>query len=232
MKVAVISDLHLGVGGRTDLFGHEDNEFLSFLNYLESNFERVVLLGDIWETLTAASPGGQLAELRKAQDTHAEIYKRFQREKYVYVHGNHDLVAGKVDGVPEEYGIEVDGTRLLFSHGHQGDRLCSTARPLAELGVWVGAWIRRFGMELLYTYLAKLESRRTSNTAECKVRRWALGQASRRGMDVVVTGHTHVPTRAEAGSSLFLNSGTCARGRISYLSLDTKRGDYAVNFGF
>ena len=95
MKMAVISDLHLGDGGATDLFGHEDNEFLRFLQHLENNFEKVVLLGDIWETLTAPSPAGQLAELRRTQEAHQEIFQRFQRENYLYVHGNHDLVAGK-----------------------------------------------------------------------------------------------------------------------------------------
>lgn len=232
MKVAVISDLHLGVGGPTDLFGHEDNEFIKFLAHLESNFEKIVLLGDIWETLTAASTRGQVAELRRAQAAHSEVHARFQREKYVYVHGNHDLVAGRVDRVPEEYSIEVDGMRLLFSHGHQGDGLCSKARPLVELGVWAGAWIRRFGLNLVYSYFAQLEGRRTSDLESCQVRHWALGQAQRRRADVVVTGHTHVPTLAESGTSLFLNSGTCAKGRISFLSLDTKRGDYAVNHGF
>ncbi|MCH2108600.1 MAG: UDP-2,3-diacylglucosamine diphosphatase [Polyangiaceae bacterium] len=230
--MAVISDLHLGDGGATDLFGHEDNEFLRFLQHLENNFEKVVLLGDIWETLTAPSPAGQLAELRRTQEAHQEIFQRFQRENYLYVHGNHDLVAGKQDKIPEEYALEVDGIRLLFSHGHQGDSLCRTARPLVELGVWIGAWIRRLGMDLVYTYLAQIESARTSNTEKCMVRRWAVNQATQRKVDIVVTGHTHVPVIAEQGSSLFLNSGTCAKGAISFLSLDTTRGDYAINYGY
>jgi hypothetical protein len=33
----------------------------------------------------------------------------------------------------------------------------------------------------------------------------------------------------EDGSTLFLNSGSCAHGDISFLSLDTKRGDYGVH---
>ena len=37
--------------------------------------------------------------------------------------------------------------------------------------------------------------------------------------DVVVTGHTHVPIRAEHPGALFLNSGSCADGRFSFLSL-------------
>ncbi len=233
MRVAVISDLHLGAGGPTDAFGHEDNEFLRFLDFLEHNFEQVVLLGDIWETLTAASPAGQLAELRAAQRAHAEIRQRFARPQYRYVLGNHDRIAGKTDGAGEEYTLAVDGVRMLFTHGHQGDGLCSTVRPLSELAVWVGAWMRRFGLHFLYKYLAHLEARRLGPAGgNCLVRRWALSQAESREIDIVVTGHTHVPVRDEAGSSLFLNSGTCAEGGISFLSLDTKLGDYRVNFGY
>ena len=33
MKVAVISDLHLGNAGASDIFGHDDAEFLKFLSY-------------------------------------------------------------------------------------------------------------------------------------------------------------------------------------------------------
>jgi predicted phosphodiesterase len=57
-------------------------------------------------------------------------------------------------------------------------------------------------------------------------------QAEERALDVVVTGHTHVPVCDESGSTLFLNSGTCSHGGTSFLSLDTKRGDYRVNVGF
>ena len=77
MKVAVISDLHLGNGGPSDNFGHDDAEFLKFLSYLERNFEKVVLLGDIYETLTCASPFGQAREFTRCREAHAEISKRF-----------------------------------------------------------------------------------------------------------------------------------------------------------
>lgn len=229
MQVAVISDLHLGTGGPTDLFGHDDGEFLRFLGFLESNFERIVLLGDIWETLTAATPRGQLAELRAAQDHHREIFRRFQAPQYRYVHGNHDLIAGRVDAIPSEYALEANGVRLLFSHGHQGDRLCNRARFLSELGVWMGGWLRRWGLQPIYAYFAGIEGRRASVLERCAVRSWALSHAQHRAVDIVVTGHTHVPAKAETARTIFLNSGTCAAGNISFLSLDTRQGTYEVN---
>ncbi len=41
MHISVISDLHLGSGGAADGFGHDDAEFLSFLDFLEGNFEKI-----------------------------------------------------------------------------------------------------------------------------------------------------------------------------------------------
>lgn len=233
MQIAVISDLHLGSGGPTDLFEHDDAEFLKFLRFLENNFEKVVLLGDIWETLTARGPGMYAAELRAAETHHREIYERFQRPKYQYVHGNHDFIAAKVRKAPDEFEIVEGGTRVLFSHGHQGDVLCARSRWLSELGVWVGGWIRRFGLQPVYSYFAALERTRSQTAGEdCAVRKWALAHADQRRADIVVTGHTHVAAHAEDGSRLFLNSGSCSGGEINFLSLDTRRGAYAVNTGY
>jgi predicted phosphodiesterase len=235
MEIAVISDLHLGSGGPADGFGHSDTEFLRFLDFLERNFERVVLLGDIWETLTARLPGDPAAELRAARERHPEIARRFQRESYVYVHGNHDLVAGAVDGAPDEVVLDVDGQRVLFTHGHQNDSLILRRRWLSELGIWLGGWIRRLGLSAMYRLLAELDQGRggvSLDRGRCLFQRWAIDVAAHREVDVVVTGHTHLPTRAEHGSRLFLNSGTCSDSQISFLSLDTRRGRYGVHASY
>jgi len=235
MEIAVISDLHLGSGGPADGFGHSDAEFLKFLDFLERNFERVVLLGDIWETLTARMPGDPVAELKAARECHPEIARRFQRQRYVYVHGNHDLVAGAVDGAPDEVVLDVDGQRVLFTHGHQNDSLILRRRWLSELGIWLGGWIRRLGLSALYRLFARIDQGRggvSLDGGSCLFQRWAIDVAAHRDVDVVVTGHTHLPTSAEHGSRLFLNSGTCSDSQISFLSLDTRRGCYGVHASY
>ena len=231
MKIAVISDLHLASSAAPDLFGHDDTEFLKFLGFLERNFEKVVLLGDIWETLTGRVPG-PARELARARDSHPEIARRFLRPIYTYIHGNHDFVAGAAEGAPEELTLRVDGVRLLFTHGHQNDMLVERARWASEFGVWIGAWIRRFGLSAAYTMLRRLDEKRhgaTHDGANCAFQRWAVSVAELKSADVVVTGHTHLATRAEHGSRLFLNSGSCSEGAITFLSIDTRRGAYAVH---
>jgi predicted phosphodiesterase len=232
MSIAVISDLHLGPGDRSDLFRHEDERFLGFLSFLEKNFERIVLLGDIWETLTPAWPLSPREALRRCREAHPEIARRFAGSQYTYVHGNHDIVAGAAENVPDELVLTHGTTRLLFTHGHHHDVLIRNARWLSELGVWFGGWILRLGLQSVYRVLDAVDQLRAGITAapeRCTFQRWAISLAAAREADVVVTGHTHVPLRVEHPRALFLNSGSCADGRFSFLSVDPARGNYGVH---
>jgi predicted phosphodiesterase len=235
MEIAVISDLHLGTGGAADGFGHDDGEFLKFLSFLEKNFEKVVLLGDIWETLTGHLPGDPAGELRRARESHPEIAARFERSNYLYVHGNHDLVAGAVQGTPDELIIQTKDTRILFTHGHQNDELIQRRRWLSELGVWLGGWIRRLGLGALYRLFSELDEKRgglSLDSTRCSFQKWAMNIAAEREFDVIVTGHTHLAANAAHGSRLFLNSGSCSEGQLSFLSMNTARSSYAVHTSF
>ena len=152
MKIAVISDLHLGRGDAADSFGHDDAEFLRFLDFLEGEFERIVLLGDIYETLTSPKPLAHVEELTRCKEAHREIAERFARPNYRYIHGNHDLVAAHVDGAPSDMTIKVDGVKVLFTHGHHHDWLVRRLRWLSEAGVWVGGWLLRMGVESIIRF--------------------------------------------------------------------------------
>jgi predicted phosphodiesterase len=231
MEVAVISDLHLAARGAPDYFQHEDGDFLKFLSHLERNFERIVLLGDIWETLAGRLPGDPHSELDRAREAHPEIARRFSAKKYVYVHGNHDLVAGD-RGAPEELWLQADGTRIVFTHGHQRDALTHRWRIVSEVGVWLGGWLLRAGLAPIYDLFSWLDARSVdawAGGAQGPFQRWAVGHARRCVADIVVTGHTHLAARTEHESCLYLNSGSCSEGKLSYLSLDTRRGEYRVN---
>lgn len=230
MNIAVISDLHLGSGDAADQFGHEDGRFLRFLRFLEGHFERIVLLGDIWETLTPALPVGPVTALHRARAAHPRIAERFERRQYLYVHGNHDLVAGRALGAPEDIVLEDRGTRILFTHGHLYDALIRRARWLSELGVWLGAWVLRMRLDRIYHAVDRITRLGGASSGDgSSFQRWAVSLAKARAADIVVTGHTHVSVRAEHEHALFLNSGSCSRGHFSFLALDTRAGIYDVH---
>jgi predicted phosphodiesterase len=232
MELAVVSDLHLGAGANAETFGHDDGAFLRFLSFLESRFERIVLLGDIWDPLTVALPGDPAEGLRVCRAAHPEIARRFEKPKYTYIHGNHDVAAGPAEGVPSELSIQAGGTRILFTHGHEHDLIIRKAPWLSELGIWLGSWLLRMGLSPIYRTVDVLErifGGASEDPTRCSFQRWAVELARHRAADVVVTGHTHFATRSEHGDRLFLNSGTCSRGELSFLSLDTKTGSYGVH---
>lgn len=231
MSIAVISDLHLGPGDASDSFGHSDSEFVRFLVRLENDFEHIVLLGDIWETLTSLRPFEAAEGLRRAHEAHPEIAQRFETPKYMYVHGNHDMIAGNLLSAPDHLLLERDGVRLLFTHGHHHDWLIRRARWLSEIIVWVGAWVKRVGLSAVYqlVYWADLVlSRPTDEPLRDSFQRWAFALAHKQSADVVVTGHTHHAMRSEHRAHLFLNSGCCVDGHLSYLAIDTRAGIYDV----
>lgn len=232
MRIAVISDLHLGRRDAIDHFGHDDSDFVRFLKHLEGSFEKIVLLGDIYETLTPKNPLLQRRELHLAREAHPEIVKRFARPQYTLIHGNHDLVAASELNAPADLFLHVDGVRMLFTHGHLHDWMIRRARRITELGVCLGGWLRRVGMHAVFRAFDALDYRLRGASPEphrCSFQRWAMGMAHQRQADVVVTGHTHIATKAEHGDRLFLNSGTCSKGRLSYLALDTKLGAYTLH---
>jgi UDP-2,3-diacylglucosamine pyrophosphatase LpxH len=237
MKLAVISDLHLG-HGRADQFGHEEGRFLEFLDHLEDNFERVVLLGDIYETLSVR-PAAQVRELKRAKEDHKAIAERFERPMYRYLHGNHDLVAGTLDNLPDTLTLNVDGQRFAFMHGHQFDWVVKKARFVSEWTAWLASWLVRFGMapiikatETIERWVMGVDGGAPSDPTKLakpdRFQRAAMGWAAANQVDVVVTGHTHHGTITPHGDRLFLNSGSCSEGRFSYLALDTKAGDYSL----
>ncbi len=230
MYVAVISDLHLGARPATDTFGHTDSDFARFLRHLEHTFDRIILLGDIWETLTPGRPGRPQDELLAARRAHPELARRFEGPRYTYLHGNHDWIAATAK-VPEELVLRDGSTRILLTHGHQHDLLLRHARGLAELGVWCGGWMRRLGLSPLYRLAARMDelwTRAACVDRASRFQRWALATGRLRGADIVVTGHTHVSARTEYAGQLFLNSGSCCQGRFGHLALDTRRGSFEV----
>lgn len=228
MKLAVISDLHMGRGDAHDPFGHDDGEFLRFLRFLEAEHERVVLLGDIWETLTAPRGPRRVAELEACHAAHPEIARRLAGPSYVYVHGNHDAIALSRLGALPDLSLERDGVRLLFTHGHLHDWAIRRIPRFAELAARFGAWVRRVGMHTVYQLLDRFDALVHGNhgAADASFERWALGQADRHAADVVIAGHTHRGGRWEREGTVYLNTGTCSGGALAFASVDTTAGTY------
>ncbi|MCC7381560.1 MAG: UDP-2,3-diacylglucosamine diphosphatase [Deltaproteobacteria bacterium] len=233
MQIAVLSDLHLGAKNALDRFarrGDAEVRFLRLLTHLEHHVDRIVLLGDIFETLRGRVPGSSELELRTALSAYPEISRRaIEHPRYQLVQGNHDAVMTRVLGIPDFHRVEVDGMRLLFFHGHQLDPFARGNAPLSRLTVWLGGWLERLGVRMT-SWIDHLQRPRPDG-AKRPVGAFehaavALAEAER--ADIVITGHTHEAARLEINSTLYMNSGTCIGGRRELLLLDTHARRFQV----
>ncbi|MCA9555590.1 MAG: metallophosphoesterase family protein [Myxococcales bacterium] len=229
MQIAVVSDLHLGAKDRLDRFHRADaaeDRLMAFLGELERAVDRVVLCGDIFETLRGRLPGPSRRALADAMAAYPQLSRRITEDRrYVLVHGNHDTLAGPLLGAPEFHWEQDGGLKMVFFHGHQLDRLARGNAPLSRLGVWAGGVLERFGVNVTHRVDAVRghayddDSAPTLPPHQRETAAVALGKAM--GADVIINGHTHNLVHRELEGVVYLNSGTCLTGRREAVIIDT-----------
>jgi UDP-2,3-diacylglucosamine pyrophosphatase LpxH len=237
MRVAALSDLHIGVTEARDGFRHDPSRFGAFLDQLEAEHDRIVLLGDIFQTDHGAIPTRASARrhLRRAQARLRPLADRLRGPKYVYVFGNHDAIAGAELGASEHVCLEDHGVRILFIHGHQFDPVAVRAPFAADLGTWFTGRLRAIGLRPAAAWLEgrdiAIKDRRFRGP-EGPYARGASALAITYDARVVVMGHTHcgriddrarrrLVDDAEDRPVLVANTGSCSRGALSWISVDT-----------
>ena len=103
MQIAVISDLHLGRKDKLDQFNRNQGaeaQLYTLLRYLENHVDKIILLGDIFETLRGKTLY-QEGEFRSALKHYPKISKKLlTNEKYVLIQGNHDTATGDLLSAP------------------------------------------------------------------------------------------------------------------------------------
>jgi UDP-2,3-diacylglucosamine pyrophosphatase LpxH len=232
VRVAAISDLHIGAEDGTDGFRHEPARFEAWLDDLEASHDRIVLLGDIFQTdhgwwPTRASTRRQLLA---AQRRVGRLWGRLSGSKYVYVHGNHDAVARVVVGAPEHF-VVAGRARTLFTHGHQFDPVARRAPALADLGTWTCGRLRAVGLRPAAQWLERRDvaiKHARFQGPHGPYADGARGLARRHAATIVVMGHTHVEGVERIPEGLAVNTGTCSAGAMAYASIDTVAGRVEV----
>lgn len=229
MRVAALSDLHIGLDPQTDAFGHAPGPFRGFLDMLLREHDRVVLLGDVFTADHAAVWGERFARahLRRILARTGWLAERLVDPRLHYVHGNHDLVAGAVLGAPERLVLEGSACRVMFVHGHQFDPVARRALVLAQAGTWSTGRMRALGLRRVAQWfedrdVAIKDVRFRGPAGPYATAADALCREA--GVHAVVMGHTHAARLDPMPHGVSLNTGTCSGGRTEYVSLDLDRG--------
>ena len=227
MRIAALSDFHIGSLDRNDGFHHDESAFLEYLDRLEETHDRIVVLGDVFQAEHGWVVGHRVAaaELERARRRVPRLWDRLCTERYVYVHGNHDAAARERLSARHSLRVEADGYAAYFIHGHQFDPLLNGIYPLARTGTWLMGRARWLGLRPVAEWFEHkdiaLKHERFKGPDGPYVTAGRRLLAEQR-VDVVVMGHTHMPDRVEVDGGIVANTGSCSMGMRMHVSLDTQ----------
>ncbi len=227
MRIAALSDFHIGIRDRMCALGHTRDGLLRFLDHLESTHDHVVLLGDIYQCDHGlrTGPVSASAQLMLARQRTPWLTERLARPHYTLIHGNHDAITRLALDAPSVVRLGDADFSVLLTHGDAYDPVIGTAPRVSATATWTSGRIRAAGLRPVADWL---EGRDVAIKADRfqipdgPYARAAAALIAREGVDAVVFGHTHVPWRVEVPGGVLLNTGTCSRGQRMYASIDTR----------
>lgn len=229
MRVAVLSDLHVGSPPVPGAFGHDPAAFDRWLGSLLDTHDRVVLNGDVvqcdhtwaWGTVP------QRRALDRALAAHPWLARRAAHPRVTWLPGNHDAIVATARGAPPWLRLDGATGALIVTHGDRFDPVLQGITAVSHAATWAMGRARAAGLGALAD---RLEGRDISiKSARFQGDRgpYARGAAAllaEHDADVVVLGHTHVACAQPVPGGLLLNPGSASRGLRAWVSVDLDRG--------
>lgn len=222
----ILSDVHLGSEVSR---AREATELIT-----ETNFRRLVLLGDIFSDLNfrrlTSDHWRFLSRIRKLSNPKRKV-------EVVWVEGNHDQglsqIMSHLVGVPvyQRYVWEYEGKRHLAIHGHQFHPFCQKNEFLSRVG------------ERIFYELQKLDGnrKRLSRFIDRANTRWLRMQSivaegaflyARAGrVDRIFCGHTHAATHQHRHGIDYYNSGSWIDANPTFLAISEQGVEIRVYEG-
>lgn len=228
MRVASISDLHLGQSPALDGFGGSEFVLLQLLDRLERDHDHIILLGDIFATDYGRRPGSSAEVLHRTLQRYRATARRWREAPYTLVFGNHDPITEKELGAREHVELEHRGFRARWQHGHQFDPLLG---PHAPLTTWAIGGLRRAGAQGLANLLEGPVYERGLDIAARFGPSLAAGAGEMVGRDeadAVIMGHTHQTACRAMGEGVYANAGATTAAHLSWVSVDLANREVRV----
>jgi len=190
-KYALFSDLHLGDGGKADIFVHNEETMIFALNYYKKNGYSIILLGDVEELWQF-----NLIEIHDRYDKSIyELLRSFTGNKVHRIFGNHDNDWKRPPTDPILYNENIQhgapeaiilGDDIFLVHGHQGDKTCD--RNIWESRYWARKIISLVPAGKVLIGYAKRSATKSQipNNREKLYYNWANDNKV-----ILICGHTH-----------------------------------------
>lgn len=166
---------------------------------------------------------GDLAESDNLNEDQWKLLRYLQenREKIVYVDGNHDPrnqenIVNRTLDIPilDRYEFTLGGKKFVAMHGHQFDGYgyLFAWRAIDKLFSFVIKCLKK-------VHLVKKQIDYHHRQFSSQIARRAIKYAKKKGYDVIICGHTHHARRIKKGKVLYLNCG-CFTESCSYITID------------
>lgn len=210
----IVSDIHLGSNySRTD-------ELMFILH--SWSFERLILLGDIFESLNLKDFSNnqlELVSLIRSLSSETEV---------VWIEGNHDEGISKIAplmlgiNVYKQYRWEYNGEYYLAIHGHQFDDFIRNNEKLMKLIYYFHRLIQDF--EYNTGKLSRYLLQRSSSwfNLSDKVAQYAIDYAIKSGSKNIFCGHTHEVMSLSLDEVNYYNTGSWTDSPSSYISINVE----------
>ena len=229
MKVAILSDLHIGCPPVPGAFGHPPRAFADYLARLLDTHDQLVLNGDIFQSDHQLIPGitSQRAAIARAVDANPWLHDVLELDQTTLLRGNHDDETQRVLGAGVRHMVDGPVGRLVVTHGDVHDPVIGTAPGISALATWSSGRIRRIGLGRLAQWLEgrdiAIKGARFSGPAGAYARGAAV-ELAQHNAQVVVFGHTHQPALLTLAPGIYANPGSASLGHRAHVSVDLSEG--------
>jgi UDP-2,3-diacylglucosamine pyrophosphatase LpxH len=222
MRIATFGDLHLGHTPVLDKFQGNEETLLRFDDHLAGTHDRIILMGDIYQTDYGSLPGSRRDVLEAILSRYSRVVQRWKSPSYRSVFGNHDLITQKILGSLKQIRLRKDGLHLWFIHGHQFDPFIGEKGQLPFFVTWMIGGMRRLGFSRVADFLEGPFYDFGQRLFQ-RLERAAWKALIHGKNDIMVMGHSHQTACLPFGKGVYLNSGACGCDSLRYASIDTRR---------
>lgn len=220
MRIATFGDLHLGHTPVLDKFHGKEDDLLRFDNHLSRTHDRIILMGDIYQTDYGMYPGSRSDVLEAILKRYSRIVRCWESSHYNSIFGNHDLITQKLLGTLKQIHIKKDGWRIWLIHGHQFDPFIRKKSHLPFFVTWLIGGMRRKGLRRLADFLEGPLydfGQRVFQRLDMAARKALISGKN----NIIVMGHSHQMTCRPFGKGIYVNAGACSCDFMRYVSIDT-----------
>jgi len=219
MRIASFGDLHLSHNSALDKFKGREDILLHFDEHLKKAHEKIVIMGDVFQTDYGTHPGSRPEVLEMILRRYPRIIRRWGANQYRILFGNHDRITRRLLGSLKQIRLKQDGWHLWFIHGHQFDPFIGE-KGFPYLVTWLIGGMRRTGFRRLANFLEGpfyVFGQRLFRSLDLIARKELLKNKN----DVIIMGHSHQTACHPFGKGVYVNSGDCFRTCLKYISIDT-----------